>query len=62
MIIIQGMNNLQRAFIPRARGQVVAEALSQFPVVIVTGALDEVQRAPNIMVAISCSSCSERFA
>jgi hypothetical protein len=55
MIIIQGMNNLQQAFIPRALGQVVKEALSQFPVVIVTGALDEVKRAPNIMVAISCT-------
>jgi hypothetical protein len=27
MIIIQGMNNLQQAFIPRALGQVVEEAL-----------------------------------
>jgi hypothetical protein len=27
MIIFQGMNNLQRAFIPRALGQVVEEAL-----------------------------------
>jgi uncharacterized protein len=99
MIIFQGVNNLQQAFIPRALGRVVEEALRQFPVVIVTGArqtgkstlvqhlpssaprsyltlddidvlaraerspeallqqsdrltLDEVQRAPNIMVAI----------